>query len=165
MNACFNICFLTLFFVVGSGLAAAQAESAPSEVEVTIQIFSGLPNPVMKLDKSEIGEYQRLLNQFRAPQPGQEKAIPIYAQYGGLRIDEFGPGHTLQVGRLVYGDRDLNPTPEPDAKGEILYSSNRIGPNDSLERYLIELARGKRVIRENVYQAIIEDIKSRTSSR
>jgi hypothetical protein len=148
-------------FFLGGGLALAQDQTEPSDVEVTLHIFSGLPDPVMKLEKSEIREYYRLLNQFKVPQLRKEESIPIYAQYRGLGIKEFGLDHAAQTNRLLYGDRELDYSPTQDVRGGVLYRSKRIGPDDSLERYLINLARDKGAIREHVYQAIVDDIDAR----
>jgi hypothetical protein len=152
--------FLLLLFVLCAGVALAQDEALPNEVEVAIGIFSGRPDPVLTLEKSEIGEYQRLLAQFTDRGIKEDKPIHIFSYFGGLRITEYGPGHEPLSIHDLYGRRLLNP-PIPDASGQAIYTSRAIVSDNSLELYLVDLALKKGVIDDEVHRWIIRAIGER----
>jgi hypothetical protein len=144
----------------GAGFAIARDETLPRAVTVRINIFSGIPSPVMTLEKSEIGEYRYFLRQFRVPREDEEERRPISPFYWGLTISEYGPGNTPVSELHLYGKRILG-DPEPDERSVELYRSLQIAPDDSLERYLLSLARDKSVISQEVYRAAHEAIAER----
>jgi hypothetical protein len=160
MNKQLNTWFLLLMLFPGTGFAIAQDESLPRAVTVQIQIFSGLPDPIMTLEKSEIGEYRLLLCQFRVLRDDEEERLPIFSFYGGLSIREYGPSNTPVSDFHLYGKRIVVYL-QPDERSEGLYRTQQLAPDDSLERYLLNLARDKGVISEHGYQVALEGISKR----
>jgi hypothetical protein len=160
MNTRLNTWPLLLMLLLGAGFAIAQDEALPRAVTVKIRIFSGIPNPIMTLEKSEIAEYRRLLGQFRALREDEEERQPILSFYDGLTIREYGPGNTPESDFHLYGERIVD-DPQPDDRGVELWRSQQLAPDDSLERYLLNLARDKGVISEEVYQVALKFISKR----
>jgi hypothetical protein len=161
---------LLLMLLVAVGFAIAQKPLTikkaimtvtPSRViAVQIHCTSGVPNPVMMLEQSELNQYRRLLGQFVTMREGEEEAWQMFSWYGGMTISESGSGDK-PVHFLLYGRRILS-EPQMDEYDGPLYSADRIAPDSTLERYLLSLARDKGLIPENIYQMILKDVQEKS---
>ena len=156
----FNLRFLLFVLFLCTGFAAAQEETLPNSVRVQIHIFSGVPDPIMTLEGSEIGVYRSFLDQFEAIGEDEEERQSVNSFYRGLTIREYGPHKTPISDIVLYGKRILS-DPQPTKHGIPLYRVQKLAPDDSLERYLLGLARDKGVIDEEVYQVALQGISMR----
>jgi hypothetical protein len=130
---------------------------------VTAQIHctSGVPNPVITLEESELSEYRWLLGQFVALQEDEEEGRQMLSWYGGMTIRDSGSDDN-PVHFLLYGRRILNDRPQMDEYDGPLYFADRIAPDNSLERYLLSLAQDKGLIPDNICQMILKDVQEKS---
>jgi hypothetical protein len=83
-----------------AGTNSAQAQTASAEVwTVTIDVFSGQPNPTFTLDASEVAEVRARLNAtplIRAMTGAKETIIPARLGYRGMLIKATAGGKAIE---------------------------------------------------------------------
>ena len=77
-----------------------------------------------------------------------------------MTIKEYGPSNIPASDFRLYGKRILG-DPQPDEHGVGRWRIEQLAPDDSLELYLLGLARDKGVIDEEVYQVALKGIGMR----
>ena len=136
--------------VTASG-GSLPADAPPAEVwKVTIDVFSGVPNPVFTLEPSEVAEVQARLDSAPLVRPmasANETIIPARLGYRGMHI------------KASAGDRVIEDT--EISEGTILRRTTGAvydGKSVNLEGYLLSLAVAKGVID----QGLADQIKSQS---
>ena len=148
--------------LLGSAPQASAQSVSRSEVEV--HIFSGRPNPVFTLTRSEATEVRRLLAGAAdvpvevAPDPQAkepETPFPSKLGYRGLSIREYAADGTLLSNTDIAGHNVL-----VRAAGR---QSRKTASSDDLERRLVDLALTKEAIDDELFGHILEEMQSRAA--
>jgi hypothetical protein len=133
--------------VTASG-GSLPADAPPAEVwKVTIDVFSGVPNPVFTLEPSEVAEVQARLDSAPWVRPmasANETIIPARLGYRGMQVRASAGGN-------VIGDTEIS-------EGTILRSTTGAvydGKSVNLEGYLLSLA----VAKGTISQGLADQIK------
>jgi hypothetical protein len=132
--------------------AALAAESEPGAWEVQIDVFSGRPNPVFKLQGPEIARVTGMLSQAsnvvaaKAAEQEKAKAFPVKLGYRGLRIRQVGQDKTIQSQIRVHGKNML--------VGSGKERSWQSAKDASLEQFLVDLALEKGAISKSMHEQI-----------
>jgi len=162
-----SISTVTLVAILVSCLAAllgsAPQASAQSvgRWEVEVHIFSGRPNPVFTLTRSEAAEVRRLLARAAdvpeevAPDPQAKEAespFPSRLGYRGLSIREYADDGTLSSNTDIAGHNVL-----VRAAGR---QSRKTASSDDLERRLVDLALTKGAIGDELHGHILKEMQS-----
>jgi hypothetical protein len=125
---------------------------------VEIDVFSGRPNPVFKLQDSEVGRVKELLSQTsslaaeKATEKEKAKAFPsLVLGYRGLSIRQVWKNKAVQSETRVRGKNML--------VGSGKDRSWRSASDASLEQFLVDLALEKGAISKQMHEHIRNDIK------
>ena len=136
--------------VTASG-GSLPADTPPAEVwKVTIDVFSGVPNPVFTLEPSEVAEVQARLDSAPWVRPmasANETIIPARLGYRGMQVRASAGGNVIE-------DTEIS-------EGTILRRTTGAvydGKSVNLEGYLLSLAVAKGVID----QGLADQIKSQS---
>jgi hypothetical protein len=154
--------FLVLCFC--SSFLLFPAEDPPSNWEVEIMVFSGLPNPVFTLLQSEWQEVQRFISEASGTTEHQTWILPSKLGYSGLFIKQRGTGLSPFEKEVLVDNFNLSVI---QVAGKSILLQNRAesrlkqAPDDRLEQYLVDLALARGVIDDNVYQWIQKDMQKR----
>lgn len=145
---------LTLCMAMFAGtrdVAAAETEATTWEVE--IDVFSGRPNPVYRLQDSEIVRVTELLSNARTASETKEKAkvFPSRLGYRGTSIRCVGKDKAVQSAIRVRGRIILEQSGQTQTW--------RNADDTALEHYLADLALQKGAISENIHHRIREAIE------
>jgi hypothetical protein len=139
-------------------LASAQSVSRR---EVEVHIFSGRPNPVFTLTRSEGAEVRQLLAAVAdAPvkiDPGsqaKEPETPFASRLGyrGLSLREYAADGTLLSNTDIAGQNVL-----VRAAGRL---RRKVASSDDLERRLVDLALTKGAIGDELHSHILKEMQS-----
>ena len=147
---------LSLAMCASSHVASAAVGEA-SVWEVEIDVFSGRPNPVFKLQDSEVGRVKELLSHTssvaaeKATEKEKAKAFPSVLGYRGLRIRQVGKNKAVQSETRLRGKNML--------VGSGKDRSWRSAEDASLEQFLVDLAFEKGAIPKQVHEHIRNEIK------
>ncbi len=146
MRTSIIFCLGSLIATAGS-LGTAAAQTTPlAKVEVTVDIFSGLPNPVFELDQSELNELKARFD--KATKPTQQRAdetarLPRLG-YRGLFIDNPAKLFELPSSITIY----RNDIYVDDGGKAALVA------NEDLEVFLLEVALEKGAISQDLHDRI-----------
>jgi hypothetical protein len=148
---------LILILCFGVNYNSRAAESSSLIMEVEIDAFSGRPNPVFNLQTAEVTE----LNQFLWKAKGEEaikdtKAdiIPSILGYRGLHVRERDKNKAVISEIQIFGKDILI----RGSRGE--YRRLKM-PDDSLEKYLVDLALAKGAIDKDIHQYLRQEMQKR----
>ncbi|MGI5916510.1 MAG: hypothetical protein ACOX9A_08690 [Anaerolineae bacterium] len=136
----------------GSGLAEETESQTPASVEggytVTLQIYSGRPDPTWTLDDAQIEELEAL---WRALPEGSPVSDPGSLGYRGFHVAEAGAEPYLyvypHVVRVVTDDKD----------------DRRADPGRTVERYLLDT--GRDVLEEGLYEGLLRELDEDRAKR
>jgi hypothetical protein len=136
--------------VTASG-GSLPADAPPAEVwKVTIDVFSGVPNPVFTLEPSEVAEVQARLDSAPWVRPmasANETIIPARLGYRGMQVRASAGGNVIE-------DTEIS-------EGTILRRTTGAvydGKSVDLEGYLLSLA----VAKGTISQGLADQIKSQS---
>jgi hypothetical protein len=162
-----SISAVTLLTILASCLAAlmgsvpvASAQSV-SRREVEVHIFSGRPNPVFTLTRSEGAEVRQLLAgatdapaKVDADSQAKKPETPFASKLGyrGLSIREYAADGTLLSNTDIAGQKVL-----VRAAGR---QHRKVAASDDLERRLVDLALTKGAISEELHGHILKEMQS-----
>lgn len=143
------------------GSAPQASAQSVSRWEVEVHIFSGRPNPVFTLTRSEAAEVRRLLAgtadvpvevapDAQAKEP--ETPFPAKLGYRGLSIREYAADGTLSSNTDIAGHNVL-----VRAAGR---QSWKTASSDELERRLVDLALTKGAIGDELHGHILKEMQS-----
>jgi hypothetical protein len=159
MNRLVSILFHSLILILwfGSNPNLRAAESYSLIMEVEIDVFSGRPNPVFNLQPEEVKE----LNQFLWKAKGEEQnkdtkadIIPSILGYRGLHVRERDKNKAVISEIQIFGKDILI----RGSRGEYRFLKM---PDNSLEKYLVDLALAKKAIDKDLHQYISQEMQKR----
>jgi len=145
---------LALGAIVFNPATAMAAEGGADTWEVEIEVFSGRPNPVLKLEAAEIARVRELLLEAAAPEkaPDKEKAFPDKLGYRGLTLREIGTDNVVKFNTRVRGKDIL--------RNETGKNSHwHVAKDGRLEEYLVDLALAKEKISRDVHGHIRQEMQ------
>jgi hypothetical protein len=133
-----------------AGIALAQAaEKNAVTWEVTIDVFSGRPNPVYRLQASELSRVQAMLSRAKPSAETKEETKvfpPGRLGYRGVLIRQSGEGRGVQSSIRVRANDIL----QESSSGRTWLNANDV----ALEEYLLDLAVQKGKLEAAVRQHI-----------
>lgn len=143
-------CLFTLILTIGFlGTAVAQeevVEPPKNTVKVTIEIYSGLPNPILHLDQAELDEIKTLLKSTSkvTKKVATDTVQPSILGYRGLLFENRANVSELPAFMCIYRN-NINVS---ENKNEVLED------DEALETFLLEKALEKGVISQEVFDRI-----------
>jgi hypothetical protein len=132
---------------------ATAAETEATTREVEIDVFSGRPNPVFKLQETEMTHVKELLSQAKASMQAnaRSKVYPPILGYRGISIRLKGTDKAMQSEIRIRGKIIL----EESGASQTWRSAD----DTALELYLADLAVQKGVIDQKARQSIGEAVE------
>jgi hypothetical protein len=153
----FHSLILILCFGANCNLWAAEESSVSQEVE--IDVFSGRPNPVFNLLPAELQEFNQFLSKAKIEKANEDikaELIPSILGYRGLRIRERGDNKAALSEIQVVGKDIL-------VRGRS-ESRHMKASDDSLEKYLVDLALAKGAIDKGLHKEIRQAMQKRQAN-
>jgi hypothetical protein len=139
MKTILSLCLGLFCVLAAANFSSVQAQTATAEVwTVTVDVFSGMPNPAFTLTASEITEVRARLSaapQLRAMTNPKETILPARLGYRGMMVSAVASGKQIEKCEV--------------AAGKILRRLAGVvhnGKAAGLEGYLLSLAVAKGVV-------------------